>query len=118
MILYMYNFQAGRDPMAGKIIIYGKQGWPYTVKAREAFGNNAEFIDVKLDQGRLEEMLKFSKGARNVPVIVEDGKVLIGYGGSLGGEERQGGGGEGIWSGGVGMGREKKRGTIILSHFF
>jgi glutaredoxin len=37
---------------------------------------------VKLDKAKLEEMLKFSQGARNVPVIVEDGKVLIGYGGS------------------------------------
>jgi len=27
-------------------------------------------------------MLSFSKGGRNVPVIVEDGKVTIGYGGS------------------------------------
>lgn len=30
----------------------------------------------------LDEMLKFSKGGRSVPVIVEDGKVSIGYGGS------------------------------------
>jgi len=37
---------------------------------------------VKEDRAKLEEMLKFSKGARNVPVIVEDGKVAIGYGGS------------------------------------
>jgi glutaredoxin 3 len=37
---------------------------------------------VKLDQARLEDMLQYSKGARNVPVIVEDGKVTIGYGGS------------------------------------
>jgi glutaredoxin len=37
---------------------------------------------VKVDRAKLEEMLKLSKGARNVPVIVEDGKVAIGYGGS------------------------------------
>jgi hypothetical protein len=37
---------------------------------------------VKADKVRLDEMLKFSQGARNVPVIVEDGKVAIGYGGS------------------------------------
>jgi glutaredoxin len=37
---------------------------------------------VKVDRAKLEEMLKFSRGARNVPVIVEDGKVAIGYGGS------------------------------------
>jgi len=36
---------------------------------------------VKEDRARLEEMLKFSKGARNVPVIVEGGNVSIGYGG-------------------------------------
>jgi len=27
-------------------------------------------------------MLKFSQGSRRVPVIVENGKVTIGYGGS------------------------------------
>jgi glutaredoxin len=37
---------------------------------------------VKVDSAKLEEMLKFSMGARNVPVIVEDGRVAIGYGGS------------------------------------
>jgi glutaredoxin len=37
---------------------------------------------VKLDAAKLDEMLKFSKGARNVPVIVEGEKVTIGYGGS------------------------------------
>jgi glutaredoxin len=30
----------------------------------------------------LEEMLRFSKGVRNVPVIVEDGKVEVGFNGS------------------------------------
>jgi glutaredoxin len=35
-----------------------------------------------LDQARLEEMLKFSAGVRKVPVIVENGKVAVGYGGS------------------------------------
>jgi len=28
------------------------------------------------------ELLKHSKGVREVPVIVEDGKVTIGYGGT------------------------------------
>jgi glutaredoxin len=37
---------------------------------------------VKLDESKLEEMLKFSKDSRNVPVIVEDGTVTVGYGGS------------------------------------
>jgi glutaredoxin 3 len=37
---------------------------------------------VKQDPVKLEEMLMHSKGVRKVPVIVENGKVSIGYGGS------------------------------------
>jgi glutaredoxin 3 len=37
---------------------------------------------VKRDTKALEEMLKVSGGAREVPVIVEDGKVTIGFGGT------------------------------------
>lgn len=40
------------------------------------------YIDVKQDKKSLEEMLKFSDGVREVPVIVEDGKVTIGFGGA------------------------------------
>jgi hypothetical protein len=35
-----------------------------------------------LDRARLDEMLKLTRGQRKVPVIMEGGKVLIGYGGS------------------------------------
>jgi len=34
------------------------------------------------DEVGLAQMLKFSKGRRNVPVLVEAGKVTIGFGGS------------------------------------
>jgi len=37
---------------------------------------------VKQDKARLAEMLKLTGGVRNVPVIVENGKVSVGYGGS------------------------------------
>jgi len=37
---------------------------------------------VKHDARKLDEMLKYSKGQRSVPVIVEGEKVTIGYGGS------------------------------------
>jgi hypothetical protein len=37
---------------------------------------------VKLDVAKLDEMLKFSKGVRKVPVIVEGDKVTVGYGGT------------------------------------
>jgi glutaredoxin len=39
-------------------------------------------VDVVREPDRLEEMLKFSKGVRKVPVIVEGNKVEIGYGGT------------------------------------
>jgi glutaredoxin len=37
---------------------------------------------VKQDHSKLDEMLKYTKGSRQVPVIVEGEKVKIGYGGS------------------------------------
>jgi glutaredoxin len=37
---------------------------------------------VKHDARKLDEMLSYSKGKRNVPVIVEGDKVTVGYGGS------------------------------------
>ena len=69
--------------MAEKVIIYGKEGCPYCKAAREYYGKIGEmvFIDVKADPSRLKEMLKHSKGDRTVPVILEGGKVIIGYGG-------------------------------------
>jgi len=39
-------------------------------------------VNVKQDASRLQEMLKHSKGKREVPVIVENGKVTIGFGGT------------------------------------
>ena len=70
--------------MADKIIIFGKQGWPYTDDARSAYGSKAEYFNVKSDKSKLEEMLKYSKGERKVPVIVDGDKVTVGYGGSWG----------------------------------
>jgi len=40
------------------------------------------YVDVKKDPAKLEEMLRYSKGRRDVPVIVEGEKVTIGYGGT------------------------------------
>jgi hypothetical protein len=37
---------------------------------------------VKKNAADLERMLTYTKGGRNVPVIVEGGKVTIGFGGS------------------------------------
>jgi glutaredoxin len=37
---------------------------------------------VQRDTKALEEMLKVSEGVREVPIIVEDGKVAVGFGGT------------------------------------
>ena len=70
-------------PMS-EIIIFGKSTWPYTEKARSAYGEDATYVDVVREPDKLKEMLQFSKGVRKVPVIVEGEKVEIGYGGTWG----------------------------------
>jgi len=37
---------------------------------------------VKKSATHLDEMLRHSSGTRKVPVIVEDGRVTVGYGGT------------------------------------
>lgn len=41
-----------------------------------------DYRNVKKKKTDLEEMLGHSKGRREVPVIVEKGRVTIGYGGT------------------------------------
>ena len=41
-----------------------------------------EYINVKTDRSGLDRMLQFSDGQRQVPVIVDEGKVTIGFGGT------------------------------------
>ena len=53
--------------------------------AREAFAARnfeVQYHDVQKDPILLEEMLALTKGRRSVPVILEGGKVTIGYGGT------------------------------------
>lgn len=68
--------------MAEGIVVYGKAGCPYTQQALSDYGDKAKYFDVKLDSEKLEEMLRLSGGVRKVPVIVEGGKVTVGYGGT------------------------------------
>ncbi len=42
-------------------------------------GKNVEYFDVVLSSVKLEEMLKLSNGRRDVPVIVENGNISIGF---------------------------------------
>ena len=43
-----------------------------------------EYFNVKKDAEALKRMLAFTHGGRDVPVIVEDGRVTIGFGGTRG----------------------------------
>ena len=70
--------------MTEMVIIFGKGGWPFTDKARSAYGKNAQYIDVEAESEKLDEMLEYSGGVRKVPVIVEGEKVTVGYGGTWG----------------------------------
>jgi glutaredoxin 3 len=65
--------------------IFGKDSCPYTQAARDHYLSlGAAFLyhNVKKQPAELERMLAFSKGRREVPVIVDAGKVTIGYGGT------------------------------------
>jgi glutaredoxin len=40
-----------------------------------------EYVDVTRDKAGLQRMLTYAHGKRNVPVIVDNEKVILGYGG-------------------------------------
>ncbi len=68
-----------------KVTIFGKDDCPYTTGAREDYagrGFSVEYINVKKDPQAMDRMLEFSAGRREVPVIVEDGKATVGFGGT------------------------------------
>ena len=70
--------------MSDKILLFGKDAWPYTRAAREAFakeGRQVDYYNVVKDAKHLDTMLKHSNGARKVPVIVEGDTVTIGFDG-------------------------------------
>jgi len=67
------------------VVIYGKDTCPYTQAARDDYarrGEAVEYVNVKKNAAGLERMLQYSGGRRAVPVIVEDGTVTIGFGGT------------------------------------
>lgn len=73
------------ESMAKGITIYGKASWPFTQKAREAKekeGFTVDYQDVITDSQAMAEMLKLTQGVRQVPVLVEEGRVKIGFGGT------------------------------------
>jgi glutaredoxin len=45
-------------------------------------GDEVTYVDVQNSPDKLQEMLAVNGGVRQVPTIVEDGKVKIGFGGT------------------------------------
>ena len=67
------------------VVIYGKNSCPYTQAARDDYkrrGIPFEYVDVKKNAAALEQMLALSGGRRAVPVIVDEGTVTVGFGGT------------------------------------
>jgi glutaredoxin 3 len=67
------------------VTIFGKDSCPYTQAARDDYerrGVAFDYINVKKDAVALDRMLRYSKGRRAVPVIVEGERVTIGFGGT------------------------------------
>jgi glutaredoxin len=64
------------------VVIYGKEGCGYTQAARDDYakrGIAAEYVNVQADAERMKELLRHTKGRRVVPVIVDDGRVQVGF---------------------------------------
>lgn len=71
--------------MAEKVQIYGKESCPYTTAARDDYagrGVEVEYFDVKKQPSAMTRFLELSGGERRVPLIVERGRVTVGFGGT------------------------------------
>ena len=67
-----------------QVTIYTKHGCPYCAAAKQDYTKRKVAFtekNVEDDKNALAEMVKLS-GGRRVPVIVEDGQVTVGFGGS------------------------------------
>ena len=71
--------------MSDEVLIFGKDSCPYTQAAIEDYQARkvpVRYINVKKDRAELERMLSLTGGRRQVPVIVEAGRVTVGFGGT------------------------------------
>lgn len=71
--------------MPDKVLIYGQDHCEYTSSARADYSDRNvpfEYINVLEDQDGLQHMLELNHGRRDVPVIVEGGRVTVGFGGT------------------------------------
>lgn len=71
--------------MAEVVEIYGKDTCPYTTAARNEYaarGREVRYHDVRRDPAAMERFLELSGGDRRVPLVVDRGRVCVGYDGS------------------------------------
>ena len=70
--------------MGDKAVIYGKSTCPFTKAAIDDYtdkGIHFDYIDIVEKPDELEMMLKYSKGERKIPVIVDGDKITTGFNG-------------------------------------
>ena len=66
--------------MAAPVLLYTRAGCPHCDAMRAALaarGAEVEEIDVEVDRRAVTELLKLTGGRRVVPVVVEEGRILI-----------------------------------------
>jgi glutaredoxin 3 len=71
--------------MEDKVLIFGQDLCQYTSAARANFARRKipfEYINVLEDDAGLERMLALTQGRRKIPVIVDAGKITVGFGGT------------------------------------
>ena len=71
--------------MDEKVLIFGQNLCQYTSAARADFSRRKipfEYINVLEDEAGLERMVQLTNGRRKIPVIVDAGKITIGFGGT------------------------------------
>lgn len=71
--------------MPDKVSIFGHDHCDYTTSARRDYSDRNipfEYINVLEDEDGLRRMMDLNNGSREIPVIVEDGRVTVGFGGS------------------------------------
>lgn len=73
------------DTTATEVTIYIKPGCPYCAAAMQDLKNRGVAyteLDVKSDKSIATKAKELAGGKKVVPVIVEDGEVKLGFGGS------------------------------------
>ncbi len=67
------------------VLVFGKDSCPYTQAARDDLASRNvpfQYINVKKNPEDLQRMLRYTKGRRSVPVIVDGETVRVGFGGT------------------------------------